>query len=84
MISITESFNINLTPEELASEFCEMDCDNQAKFFNLIYDLSQEWHYPLSSQLHSISTSLKLKSDGRWVMEQIGIYSKKEIKNESK
>jgi len=65
-----------LTPQELASEFCEMDCDQQARFFNHIAKITIDWDKPFCFQLHKIMTSDILTFDGRWVMEQIGIYSK--------
>ena len=76
MITITHDVNINLTPQELASEFCEMDFDQQACFFNQIAKITIEWDKPFCFQLQNIMTSHVLTVDGRWVMEQIGIYSK--------
>lgn len=75
MITVTESFNVQLTVEELASEFCGMGADQQAVFFNQIALISAEWKNPLCFQLHNIMMSEVLTPDGRWVMEQIGIYS---------
>lgn len=76
MIPIIKEFHIQLTPEELASEFCELDCDQQARFFNFIASITSKWKNPLCFQLHNIMLSEDLTLEGRWVMEQIGIYSR--------
>jgi len=76
MISRKKEIYITPTPEELAEEFCEMGCDQQAAFFNQIAKNIANWDNPFCFQLHNIKTSDVLTLDGRWVMEQIGIYSK--------
>jgi transposase-like protein len=45
-------------------------------FFNQIAKNVANWDNPFCFQLHNIMTSDVLTLDGRWVMEQIGIYSK--------
>ncbi len=69
------SVNIELNPMDLAVEFCEMNEDEQAEFFNLIAKLSKEWDVPFIFQLQYITDSDVLNSDGRKVMASIGEYS---------
>ena len=33
----------NITPQELANEFCNMFADDQAKFFSAVYALAKTW-----------------------------------------
>lgn len=41
---ITRTIPINdLTPEELASLFCDMFGHEQARFFNKVWDIAKEW-----------------------------------------
>jgi hypothetical protein len=75
VITITNEVQVSLTPEELAEEFCEMDNHQQARFFNRVFQASQKWNKPFCFQLENIMSSNILTNDGRWVMEQIGIYS---------
>lgn len=42
-MEITKTFDIQLTPEQVAELFCEMDAADQAKFFNEIERLSKQW-----------------------------------------
>lgn len=33
----------NITPQELADEFCNMPADDQAKFFSTVYAIARTW-----------------------------------------
>lgn len=66
---------INLSINELASEFCDLDCDMQARFFNIIAKNGKEW-WPM--QLQSITDSALLGDDARHLMRMIGEYSEKQ------
>jgi len=70
----TEQFEI--TPEELANEFCEMDGSQQAIFFNSIYELSKLWKRSFPFQMQAILDSEVLNPNGEWIMKTIGNYSK--------
>lgn len=76
MITIMQEIKISPSAQELAIEFCEWDEEQQAEFFNQIAKLTIEWDKPFCFQLSKIMLSDILTIDGRWVMEQIGIYSK--------
>jgi hypothetical protein len=69
------SVDIKLTPMDLATEFCEMDGEQQAEFFNLLSQLSRAWDKPLVFQLQAITDSEVLTLDGRSAMASIGEYS---------
>ena len=70
-----QEFKITPSVKELAIEFCGWDEEQQAEFFNQIAKLVMEWDKPFCLQLHKVMTSDTLTYDGRWIMEQIGIYS---------
>jgi len=67
---------IQLTPLEIATEFCEMDGDQQARFFNAIgFIVETGWegkHF--SSQMYNISTSTSLNDDGKNILNIIKEY----------
>ena len=68
----------DLTPLELAMEFCAMNCLEQAQFFNEIADIvKNQWGRPFVFQLQYITDEEQLTAAGRQVMEDIGAYSKK-------
>jgi hypothetical protein len=75
MIKRNINAEIELTPNELAFEFCEMNADEQADFFNLIALLSASWDAPFCFQSQSITDSKKLTTEGRAIMASIGEYS---------
>ncbi len=78
-INIKEiSVNIKLTPMDLAIEFCEMNADKQAEFFNLIAGILKKWDDNLSFKLHAITNSDVLNSNGRNAIVSLGEYT---IKN---
>jgi hypothetical protein len=61
-----------LTPELMAVEFWEMDCKQQAEFFNHLDKIS-DFNFPF--QLQSITDEDGLTLGGRRVMQSIGEYS---------
>jgi len=79
MITIerTKTFSVEISVEEIAMAFCEMDADEQACFFNLISEISSGWEKPFCFQLQKISDSKFLTTAGRNIMERIGEYSDK-------
>lgn len=76
MITRTYTNTIELTPEELAFEFCRMDDGEQAKFFNEVARLTKEWDRPFCFQLQNIIENKELTNEGRYIMESIGEYGK--------
>lgn len=65
---------VELTPEELAFEFCRMNGDDQAKFFSELAAITEKWERPFCLQLQFIIDNENLTQQGRRVMEQIGAY----------
>ena len=79
-MTISRDIDINfddITPAELAKEFCEMDADNQALFFSYIAGEVGRWKNSFCFQLQTITDSKFLTDGGRDIMEQIGDYSGK-------
>lgn len=68
--------DVELTPEEIARAFWDLDPDGQAEFFNRLSEISQNY---LPMQLQYVTDDDGLTSEGRWAMELIGAYSKKEM-----
>jgi len=65
----------NISPSEIAREFCDMDADKQALFFNWVHFWSLEWKMPFCFQLQEITDSCLLENGGREIMRQIGEYA---------
>jgi len=80
MITRTIKHTINLTPEELAFEFCRMSEKKQAAVFNEISKLTDSWTSPFCFQLQYITDSEVLTKEGRNIMELIGQYSTQQPK----
>jgi len=66
---------INITPHEIAREFCGLDADGQARFFNSVAVFVSDWKYPFETQLTQITHSRQLTAEGREIMRQIGEYA---------
>lgn len=64
-----------LTPQQLAKFFCQMDGEEQAEFFNAIGEEVQSWEMPLCFQLQGIVDTGKLNGGGISVMREIGEYA---------
>ena len=82
-MTISRDIGINfddITPAELAKEFCEMDADNQALFFYEIAIESRKWKKPFCFQLQNISDSESMTEEARVIMSQIGEYSRQNRK----
>lgn len=68
--------DIELTPSELAKEFCDMDASQQAIFFNSIWDIvHSNWDCNFAFQMQFISDSKKLNDQGREILRTIGEYA---------
>jgi len=75
-MTVTRMISINdITPAELAKEFCSWGEDEQAIFFNQIYAESQKWKRPFCFQLQAITDSPILTIGARFIMRQIGEYA---------
>lgn len=85
MIMITKIVNVDveveLTTEDLAILFCNLNSEEQAKFFNTIATEVAAWEHPFCFQLSYISSEPLLTKEAREVMEQIGEYSKEFYEN---
>lgn len=78
MIKRSQEVLISPTAFELATEFCEMDADEQAEFFNAIHEItSKTFRQPFVFQLQAVTDSTALTDDGRSIMDAIGNYSQK-------
>jgi hypothetical protein len=69
----TEVF-VRLTVEELADEFCSLDANDQAEFFNRVGEITNQWDGGFSYQLYRIVTSPKLNEKGKYILDQIAEY----------
>lgn len=65
------------TPFELASEWCDMDANQQAQFFAHIYELAEDWVAPLPFQLQAITDCRSFDARCSAVMRTIGEYAEK-------
>ena len=62
------------TVGEIAEHFCDMDADEQARFFSFVAEISDKWRMSFCFQLQAIIDSKVLTPAGRRVMEQMGEY----------
>lgn len=60
-----------LTPKDAAIIFCSMNAEEQAKFFNEVFEESNKWDAPFEFQMASIKG---LTEGGRKIMRTIGDY----------
>jgi len=65
---------VEITPEEVAKLFCDMNSREQAVFFNSVYDQTLKWDRPFCFQLQSIIEEDVLRISGKNIMSQIGEY----------
>jgi hypothetical protein len=66
---------IQLTPKELATEFCEMDDEQQSEFFNQIgWIVQTRWDEPFEFQMQNIIDSSKLNDFGKNILKIIRDY----------
>ena len=65
---------VDLTPQELAFEFCNMSDEDQAEFFNSLAKIVENWQAPFSFQLQYLADCTTLTQDGKSVMKLIGEY----------
>lgn len=67
---------VELTPEDIAQLFCDLDSAQQARFFNHVGEIASRWKgMGLAMQLQYITDEDGLNYAGRRVMQHIGDYS---------
>ena len=66
---------IDLTPEDLADIWCDLDSEQQAKFFNQVANISSQWDRDFPWQMQHITDESCLTAAGRDIMKTIGEYS---------
>lgn len=71
-INRTIEVAVDITPEELAEAFWSMRSEQQAKFFNHLYDITDGL---LCFQLQAVTDDAGLNANGRYAMRLIGDYS---------
>lgn len=72
---IQKRIEFELFPHELAKAFCSMDSYEQAKFFNHVAELVEQWDRGFCFQLQAITDETILTDQGRSVMRNIGEYA---------
>lgn len=75
MISKNINVEFEITPTELAYQFCLMDAEEQAEFINIAGRTASLWNRTLSFQLQAIVDTGKLNNYGKEFMRKIGDYS---------
>jgi hypothetical protein len=74
MTKRTVTVEVTLSPSELALEFANMNNEQQARFFNELAKITDEWEIPFCLQLQAVIDSESLTLQGRRIMEAIGKY----------
>lgn len=75
-INISE-FEYNITPEQLAEEFCNLYEEGQSIFLNKVGEIFKNPKYSLPMQLQYVTDCDVLNEDGRHVMRMFGDYASK-------
>lgn len=70
-MTITRTIEVNdLTPDELAFAFCEMDGSQQAAFFSTVAKIAATW--PGAGMcMQALGISEHLDKDGRYAIERL-------------
>lgn len=72
MIDRNIATQVELTPEELAVEFCIMDNEKQCRFFNAIgKEVRENWDAPFGFQMATVIDCGELDEDGIGVLNVI-------------
>jgi len=74
MIKRKFDVDIQLTPDELASEFSRMDDEQQAMFFNELAEIVSKWDRPFCFQMQFVIDNPNLTQEGKSLMREIGGY----------
>jgi len=69
------SMLIELSPYELATDFCDMGADDQALVFAFIKRISDKWEHSLSCQINAITLSDQFDDDAEKFMQLLGDYA---------
>lgn len=72
------TIEIQLSPEELAKEFCDMGDSDQVKLFNEVASITADWEGLLLTQMTYVASHEDLTDAGRQVMRTIGGCADKE------
>lgn len=75
-LKIVLNNDIKISPKSLAIEFCDMDGDEMAEFFNEIKKQTQKWARQFCFQAQFINDSDLLDEGGREIMATIGEYAR--------
>lgn len=77
MIKRKHEILINITPEEMADEFCGMDANEQAKFFSEVYKIARTWDRNFEFQMQSIIDSNECDDYALKLLSIFGEYASK-------
>ena len=72
---ISKSIDIQLTPDELASEFFKLSASAKALFFNCLFNTNPGWHDGFCTDMSKVQKNPKLSEGGKRVMKIIGDFS---------
>ena len=74
---IKRKIDVEVEPDafELAREFCEMDADVQATFFDFVAYISKEWDNSFCRQVDRIVTSEWITNEALSIMKTLGEYA---------
>jgi hypothetical protein len=76
MIKRKTEIIVRPTINELVDEFCSLDSNDQAEFFNKMGEITLQWDGGFAYQLYKIVTSPKLNKKGKYIVDLIAEYSR--------
>lgn len=75
---LTDNAVVEITPEHIAILFCNLDSEEQAKFYNICGEIGTKWRDEKGGwcfQLQAITDEKCLTYGGRRFMQEVGEYS---------
>ena len=75
--TLRKTLQIELSAEDVARAFCEMDSDEMTAFFNIVAIGITTWTGPFCMQMQYITDNEQLTAEARSIMRQIGDYSER-------
>jgi hypothetical protein len=74
MITIVKDIEMELTPRQLAEEFCEMNGERQVLFFNAIAEYVKDWDVPFAVQCQAMQDEKTITKEGKKIIETLWKY----------
>lgn len=75
LILTSVAVDIEVSPEQVAKLFTDMDTEQMAYFFNEVARITDTWTASFVIQMFRLSDDENLSDDGRKIMQTMGTYA---------